>query len=146
MTELFLIVCIADRWVALPTSDIESAVDIGPIVAVPRAPPTVRGLAALRSRVVTVVDTAIALGMPPSINPTRAVIAPVQGHHFALLVDALDDVFALERLPLSSGLFLDRHWAACATGIVEHGGKPLLILDLSRLAPGANVGGTALAA
>jgi purine-binding chemotaxis protein CheW len=70
------------------------------------------------------------------------VIAQVQGHHYALLVDALDDVFALERLPLSPGLALDGAWAASACGMVDRGGEPLLILDLSRLVPG----NTALAA
>ncbi|MDP1026020.1 chemotaxis protein CheW [Sphingomonas sp. KR1UV-12] len=137
MTELFLIVQIAARWVAVPATEVESAVDIGAIVAVPHAPSTIRGLAALRSRVVTVIDTCTALGLPPCTEAKRAVIAQVQGHHYALLVDALDDVFALERLPLSSGLPLDGQWAACASGMVDRDGEPLLILDLSRLVPGA---------
>ncbi|MFS0771468.1 chemotaxis protein CheW [Sphingomonas sp. 1P08PE] len=142
MTELFLIVRIAERWIALPATQVESAVDIGTIVPVPRAPATIRGLAALRSRVVTVIDTGAALGLSPGSQATRAVIAQVQGHHYALLVDALDDVFALERLPLSPGLALDGAWAASACGMVDRGGEPLLILDLSRLVPG----NTALAA
>ncbi|GGB34852.1 hypothetical protein GCM10011380_25350 [Sphingomonas metalli] len=135
MTELFLIVSIAGRWVALPATEVKSAVDISGIVAVPRAPAAVRGLAALRSRVVTVIDTAVSLGGPPTEPVTRAVIAEVQGHHYALLIDALDDVFALERQPLSPGLGMEGQWTACATGIVEREGEPLLVLDLSCLVP-----------
>jgi purine-binding chemotaxis protein CheW len=136
MTELFLIVRIAGHWVAMPATDVESAVDIGQVVAVPRAPASIRGLAALRSRVVTVVDASVGLGLGAQTSCRRAVIAEVQGHHYALLVDALDDVFALERQPLSGGLALDGPWAACATGIVERDGEPVLIVNLDRLIPG----------
>ncbi len=146
MTELFLIVRIAERWVAMAATEIESAVDITTIVPVPRTPPTIRGLAALRSRVVTVIDSCVVLGLPSSTTAKRAVIAQVQGHHFALLVDALDDVFALERQPLSPGLYLDGHWAACASGLVERDGEPFLILDLARMVPAATAGAGAMAA
>ena len=50
MSELFLIAHLAGRWVAVAASQVDSAVDIGEVVAVPCAPPAVRGLAALRSR------------------------------------------------------------------------------------------------
>ena len=136
MTELFLIVRIGNRWAALPAIEIESAVDLTAVVPVPCAPPTVRGLAALRSRVVTVIDTHVALGLPSSPQAARAVIAPVQGHHFALVVDALDDVFSHERQPLPSGLSSEGLWGQCANGIIEHDGRPLLVLVPARLVPG----------
>ena len=135
MSPLFLIVRIAGRWVAVRATDVESAVDIGPITPVPQAPKAIRGLAALRSRVVTVVDTSVSLGLGKMTNPGRAIIAGIQGHHYALLIEALDDVFPLEPQPLSSGLAFNGTWRACATGIVEREGEPMLILDLARLIP-----------
>ena len=65
MTELFLIAHVAGRGVAIPASLVDSVVDIADVVRVPRADPCVRGLAALRSRVVTVIDTGLALGLAP---------------------------------------------------------------------------------
>ncbi|WP_333994147.1 chemotaxis protein CheW [Sphingomonas sp. 22R3R2A-7] len=86
--ELFLIAHIAGRGVAIPADQVASVVDIGDVVAVPLAEPSVRGLAALRSRVVTVIDTGTALGLAPTPDAARrAVITQVDGHHYAILVD-----------------------------------------------------------
>lgn len=134
--ELFLIAHIAGRGVAIPADQVGSVVDIGDVVAVPRVDRSVRGLAALRSRVVTVIDTGTALGLAPTpTTAKRAVITRVDGHHYAILVDSLEDVAPFERLPLSSGLALNSGWAAAAAGIVEQDGEPMLVLDLTAVVP-----------
>ena len=133
---LFLIAHIAGRGVAIETSQVDSVVDIAEIVAVPRAEAAVRGLVALRSRVVTVIDTGTALGLDPTPDSARrAVITRIDGHHYAILVDELEDVSVFERQPLSPGLALDRGWAQAGVGLVERGGEPLLIVDLAALVP-----------
>jgi purine-binding chemotaxis protein CheW len=134
--DLFLIAHIAGRGVAIDTTQIDSVVDLSPVVAVPRAPSAVRGLVALRSRVVTVVDTGIALGLAAMpVDARRAIITRLDGHHYAMLVDSLEDVASFARQPLSSGLALDRGWAAAADGMVERDGEPMLVIDLARLVP-----------
>ncbi len=136
MSELFLVAHIAGRGVAIDAAQVDSVIDIGEVIPVPRAATYVRGLAALRSRVVTVIDTGTALGLAPT--PTgmrRAVITVVEGHHYAVLVDSVEDVAPFARLPLSSGLALQGGWAAAGTGIVERDGEPLLILDLTAVIP-----------
>lgn len=135
MTELFLVARVAGRGVAIETSQVGSVVDIGEVVAVPGAPAAIRGLAALRSRVVTVVDTGLALGLAPTAGGRRAVITKVDGHEYALIVEALEDVAPFARLPLSPGIALDRGWAVVGTGMVERDGEPLLILDVAALVP-----------
>ncbi|WP_242095579.1 MULTISPECIES: chemotaxis protein CheW [unclassified Sphingomonas] len=136
MTPLFLIAHIAGRGVAIDTTQVDSVVDLGEIVAVPCAPGAVRGLAALRSRVVTVIDTGTALGLSATATSAkRAIITRVDGHHYAILVDALEDVTMLERVPLSSGVTLDRGWATVGTGMVERDGEPLLVIDLAAILP-----------
>ncbi|SFO16425.1 chemotaxis protein CheW [Sphingomonas sp. OK281] len=142
MSELFLVAHIAGRGVAIVAAQVDSVVDIGEIVAVPRADAFVRGLAALRSRVVTVIDTGTALGLDPTPDSVRrAVITGVEGHHYAILVDSVEDVAPFVRLPLSSGLALHGGWASAGVGIVEREGEPLLILDLAAI-----ISDTALAA
>jgi purine-binding chemotaxis protein CheW len=134
--ELFLIAHIAGRGVAIETAQVDAVVDIAEVVAVPRTEASVRGLVALRSRVVTVIDTGTALGLEPTpASARRAVITRVDGHHYAILVDSLEDVALFERQPLSPGLALDRGWASAGVGLVERDGEPLLILDLAALVP-----------
>jgi len=139
MTELFLIARVAGRTVAIPTQQVGSVVDLGEVIAVPLTERAVRGLTALRSRVVTVIDTHLALGLPAEPGPIeagrRAVITRIDGHDYAVLVDALEDVAPFERLPLSLGLALDGGWRAAAAGLVERDGEPMLVLDLSVLVP-----------
>ncbi|MES3153270.1 chemotaxis protein CheW [Sphingomonas faeni] len=136
MTELFLIAHIAGRGVAIDAAQVDSVVDIGEIVAVPRADAFVRGLAALRSRVVTVIDTGTALGIAPTPDTVRrAVITIVEGHHYAILIESVEDVAPFARLPLSAGLTLQAGWAIAGTGIVERDGAPLLVLDLTAIIP-----------
>ncbi|PZO74928.1 MAG: chemotaxis protein CheW [Sphingomonas taxi] len=136
MSELFLVAHIAGRGVAIAAAQVDSVVDIGEVIAVPRADAFVRGLAALRSRVVTVIDTGTALGLEPTPDAVRrAVITVVEGHHYAILVDSVEDVAPFARLPLSSGLALHCGWATAGTGIVERDGEPLLILDLAAVIP-----------
>ena len=135
MTELFLIAYVAGRGIAIPAAHIDSVVDIGEIVPVPCAEPAVRGLAALRSRVVTVIDTGVALGLVPLGKTARAVITRVDGHYYAVLVDSLEDVASFERRPLSFGAALGPGWRRAATGLVERDGEPLLVLDPTALVP-----------
>lgn len=133
---LFLLAQIAGRTVAIESDQVESVVDIGAIVPVPRADRQVRGLAALRSRVVTVLDTRAALGLEPGPNAaSRAVITIVDGHHYAVLVDALDDVAPFELAPLAAGIVLDKGWLSVGRGIVERDGEPILAIGLSALIP-----------
>lgn len=140
MSELFLLACIAGRNVAIRSDEVESVVDIADVVPIPRAAEHVRGLAALRSRVVTVIDPALALRISrPSQPARRAVITRVEGHHYAVLVEALEDVASCALQPLSCGLALDKGWANAAIGVVDRGGTPVLALDVSRLVTGAEL-------
>ncbi len=134
---LFLIAQIAGRTVAIESGQVESVVDIGTIVPVPRSERQVRGLAALRSRVVTVIDTRAALGLDAgSREATRAVITIVDGHHYAVLVDALDDVAPFDLAPISAGIVLDKGWRRIGRGLVERNGEPILAIALDALIPG----------
>ncbi|WP_404333329.1 chemotaxis protein CheW [Sphingomonas sp. MMS12-HWE2-04] len=136
MSHLYLIAQVAGRAVAIDSDQVESVVDIGEVTAVPRASKHVRGLAALRSRVVTVVDTQSALGVETASEARRAVITRVDGHHYAMLVDALDDVAPFDLLPLGGGVALDAAWRGAGRGIVERDGEPILAIDLAALVPG----------
>ncbi|MFM9829562.1 MAG: chemotaxis protein CheW [Sphingomonas sp.] len=138
--KLFLIAHIAGRAVAIDAEQVDSVVDIGEVTPVPSAQVQIRGLAALRSRVVTVIDTCAALSLPPSPKaPSRAIITQVEGHHYAILVDSLEDVALFAWSPVSSGITLDSGWRKAGCGIIDRGGDPILVIDLSVLIPGVAV-------
>ena len=134
---LHLFAHVSGRAIAVPAEAVESVVDITAIVPVPRAHPAIRGLAALRSRVVTVVDTWQALGLPAGpLGASRAIVTTVDGHQHAVLVDTLEDVAPLDVVPLPPGLALGACWSTIATGTAERAGEPLLVIDLARLVGG----------
>ena len=141
MTELFLIARLAGQWVAVAADQVESVVDIGDIVTVPCVERSVRGLAALRSRVVTVIDTNSALGFEASgTTPSkRAIITVHDGHYYAVTVDALDDVAPFTRLDVA-GVIGPRSadaagWNHVGVGLITRNDEPMLIVDLARLVP-----------
>ncbi len=132
---LFLLARIGGRGLAIDAAEVDSVIDIGAVVPAPGAPETVVGIAALRSRVVTVVDTWTALGLPTTQRSPRAVVTRVEGHDYAMLFDAVDDIADLEMTPLANGMTLDGAWSAAAHGLVEHEGEPMLAISLAGLVP-----------
>jgi purine-binding chemotaxis protein CheW len=137
MSDLFLIAEIGGRAVAIGADQVESVVDIATVTPVPLADGRVRGLAALRSRVVTVINSCVALGLPcPGDAARRAVITHIEGHPYAMLVEGVEDVAAYELQPLTSGIALDAGWKSVGIGVVEHHDEPVLVIDLRALVPG----------
>lgn len=132
-SDLFLIAHLAGRAVAIRADQVASVVDLAAVTPVPRAAAHIRGLTALRSRVITVIDPCVALGLTPAETVRRAVITQVDGHHYAVLVDALEDVAPFELVPLASGVVLEGGWAGTGCGEIERDGEPLLVLDLRTL-------------
>ncbi|MFV0624628.1 chemotaxis protein CheW [Sphingomonas sp. ac-8] len=128
MSELYLVARIAGQALAIPSDHVGSVVDVAEITPVPRMPRHLLGLAALRSRVVTVIDTPVLLGLAHSCagNP-RAVVVDGEGHSYALLVDRVEDVVGLERC--APGDAIEAAWMRVARGSVERGGTPIPVVD-----------------
>lgn len=139
MAELLLIVRLAGERVALPASEVEAVVELEAITPVPRAAAHVKGLAALRSRVLTVIDGPTALGAGCMSEAPEAVIVPSDGHSYVLLLDAVEDVVEADeaRLPLRAPLA--PQWARVASHMVKAGGDLLLLVDPHTLIAGPAV-------
>jgi purine-binding chemotaxis protein CheW len=139
MDNLHLLASIAGERVAFDATAIESVVEIDALTPVPRAPVHVAGLAALRSRVLTVIDTHAALGFGAmERRPLMpAIIAMVDGHLYGLLVDSIDDVAPLSASPAPIRGRLGPGWARVAPLGVEHEGSLILLIDPAALIEGA---------
>jgi purine-binding chemotaxis protein CheW len=121
MERLFLIATIAGTEVAISSDCIESVVNIGEIINVPKSNPLVAGLIALRSRVLTLIDCQYAItGRRADTSKGRlAVIANISGHAYALLVEAVKDVVPVQADAIKPASKLDPRWSGIVSDVVE---------------------------
>jgi purine-binding chemotaxis protein CheW len=139
MNELLLIVTIAGQRLALRAADVQSVIEVGSLTPVPRAPRHVAGLSALRSRVLTAIDCRRCVGLTEDADTAPAAYAVVvehDGHSYALLVEAVDDVttsvsdIEVVRAPLGQG------WENMTQGMMETAEGPLLLVDIGAMIAG----------
>ena len=138
MNQLLLVVVIAGNRVALPASKVEGVVELDVLIPVPRAPSHVAGLSALRSRVLTVIDCtrSLGLGETPASEVREAAVVEIDGHHYALLVDLVEDVIDAVGDPVPVRAAMERGWERASRGLVETENGPLLLIDVAVLVAG----------
>ena len=139
MKKLLLVVSIAGERVALPAAAVESVVELDTLIPVPRAAPHVAGLSALRSRVLTVIDCmrSLELGETNCANGIReAAVVELDGHHYALIVDLVEDVVETLSEPQPVRAAMGPGWERVSQGMVETESGPLLLIDVAALVGG----------
>ena len=135
MNELLLMCMIAGRRAAIPAIRVQSVIEIDEITPIPGAPSFIRGLTALRSQALTVIDCRVALGFESAGDPvgSRAAVIAEGGHLYALVVDDASDVEEIEgEIQQLRGGF-GPQWANAAVGMVETPRGPAIILDIPAL-------------
>jgi purine-binding chemotaxis protein CheW len=139
MSELLLIVTIGGQRVALPAAAVESVVELDTLIPVPRAAPHVAGLSALRSRVLTVIDCMRSLELGTSDTSAgirEAAVVELEGHHYALIVDIVEDVVEAIGEPSPVRAAMGDGWERVSKGMVETEVGPLLLVDVEALVSG----------
>ena len=138
MAELLLIVRLAGRRIALPASDVEAVVELEGLTPVPGAARHVAGLSALRSRVLTVIDSWASLGVEDDagIGTIEAIVVPSGGHTYALLVEQVEDVVESTGAPVPFKASPGAGWSRVSSGMVEAGDDLLLLADPHALIAG----------
>jgi purine-binding chemotaxis protein CheW len=139
MNEMLLVVVLAGRRAVLPAIVVNSVIELAEVTPVPRAGAHVTGLAALRSRPLTLIDCALSLGAgrePTDPGTCRAVVVEHEGHLYGLLVEAADDIVAALGEPGPLGADPGPGWSRIATGRVETEAGALPFLDIAALIAG----------
>ena len=136
---LLLIVTIAGQRVAFQADAVESVVELDTLIHVPRVQPHVAGLSALRSRVLTVIDCmrSLELGDTDCSDGIReAAVVELDGHHYALIVDVVEDVVEAlsDQTPVRAAM--EDGWERVSLGMVETEEGPLLLVDVAALIAG----------
>jgi purine-binding chemotaxis protein CheW len=138
MADLLLIVRLDGERIAIPAGEVESVVELEALTPVPGVPPHVAGLAALRSRVLTVIDCVAALQSDRRIAKVGdAVVVVAEGHPYALLVDSVEDVVDAEGEVGPVRTALGGGWARVARGMVEAQGQLTLLADAQAFIAGS---------
>ena len=119
MMSLVLIATIAGERVAIDAAVIEAVVDLWQVVPVPLAAEHVIGVAAVRSRVLTVIDAAAAVGLRAKATGNRAIVIDAGGHRYALRVDAIAEVVAPSGPVLPFEGHIGDNWRAVAIGTID---------------------------
>ncbi|MGB7373870.1 chemotaxis protein CheW [Pontixanthobacter sp.] len=134
MSGLVLIITIGGTRAAIAAPAVDSVMELDNVYPVPRTPRHVAGLAAIRSQTMTVIDCKAALGLhPASLHSGRCPVVAVDGHMYALLVDAVEDVVEtisdVRDIPGGYGAA----WTAVALGMIETASGPVLLIDPAKL-------------
>jgi len=142
MSALLLVVTIAGERVAFAAEAVESVVELDTLIPVPRAAPHIAGLSALRSRVLTVVDCrrSLELGKAEAADGIReAAVVELDGHHYALIVDLVEDVIEALSEPAPVRAAMAGGWERVSLGMVETETGPLLLVDVAGLVAGSEL-------
>ena len=137
MDRTLLLISVAGERAAIASDIIRSVVELDAITPVPRSPEHIAGLAALRSRAMTVVDCRSSLALAEASDPTRlAVVVDIEGFLYALLVDDVVEVVPFDGEPNELRADLLPGWARASVGMVETTAGPALVLDPVKLIEG----------
>lgn len=144
MGETLLMTMIGGRRAAIRAAEIQSVVELEQIIEVPAAPVHVAGLAALRSRALTVIDACKAIGVDCSVpmGQRRAAVVDVGGHGYAILVEQADDVVEATAEAIKPDVTLGDGWDRIASGVVETGIGPAILIDVAALVAGVGSSGS----
>ena len=138
MDALYLIAHLNGACVGIDSSAIESIVHVQDVVPVPRCDASVAGLFALRSRVLTLIDTQyLVTGVRQHAEKgALAVVVEIAGHQYGLLVDKVEDVVSIEERQFEDRVKPASEWASLVKHTASVDGRLVMILEPSSLVDG----------
>lgn len=134
--DLFLFASVASTPVAIPASELEAVVRLGEIVPVARSAPYLRGLAALRSRVLTIIDVRARIVGELTALPhdPLAIVAMIDGHGYGLIVDAVSDIGHPAGAVETAHGRVDACWQPFVHGMLVHEQQTHIVVSVHDLA------------
>ena len=141
---LYLIADLAGSRVTIESSQVESIVHVPDIVPVPKCDPSIAGIFALRSRVLTLIDTQFHItGKQQSVQKgSLAVVTEIAGHQYGLLVDKVHDVVPIAVAQADSNIRPPAAWNRYVDHIATHECELVMILNTDTLVSGQMVPAT----
>lgn len=135
---LYLVADLAGSRVAIESGLVESVVHVPEIVPAPKSDPVIAGIFALRSRVLTLIDTQYLITGVPQ-RPEKgalSVVTEIAGHQYGLLVDKVHDVVAIDTQQAETSIQAPAVWARYVDHISSIDGSLVMILNTASLVAG----------
>jgi purine-binding chemotaxis protein CheW len=141
MRSLYLIAHVNGACVGIESSSIESIVHVQDIVPVPNCEPSVAGLFALRSRVLTLIDTQYLITKSPqkAEKGALAVVVEIAGHQYGLLVDKVEDVVPIGEAQFENNIKPSAEWGRLVLQTASVDGRLVMIIDTDALVCGRDL-------
>ncbi len=113
-----LVFKVQNEQFAIPLTEIQEIMTILPLTPVPHAPPAIRGIINVRSKVATAIDMATVLGISTAAKPEHMILAAFEKNLYALLVDTLVGVVrtSADHLRTTPDLFAAKSAATYVSG------------------------------
>lgn len=136
--KLYLIADLAGSRVAIESGLVESVVHVPDIVPAPMSDASIAGIFALRSRVLTLIDTQFLITGVQQVprKGALAVITDIAGHQYGLLVDKVHDVVAINTDRAETNVVPPTVWARYVSQIATEDGALVMILNTTALVCG----------
>jgi purine-binding chemotaxis protein CheW len=135
MSGLYLFAHINGTSVAIRTDEVEGVVRLRELSPVPAVAGYVAGLAALRSRVLTMIDAAALIrGTKAEWDGQDdeagfAVVCQISGHSYGIMVEAVEDIQTVESPVLPVCGRIDDVWQPFVQGVIELDGKACFVVS-----------------
>lgn len=135
MKQLFLLAQIAGTEIAICSCVVELVISVGDVVEIPGSDPTIAGLFALRSRVLTLIDSQFRVTGRKNKVPhgSFAVMVEIDNHIYGLIVDRVMDVIQIEEQAVSQISRVDPKWQSLVDNVVEVEGRVIMVVDPASL-------------
>lgn len=135
MKRLYLVAEISGSRFAIPADTVESVVTASEVIPVPLAAPMVAGVAALRSKVITVIDTIASIngGLAAVSKGQSLIVVHVGDFLYGLAVDAVHDVCECVAEPEKLGAAFEAGWRRISIGAIEADGSTIAVIDPTAL-------------
>lgn len=131
MEHSYLLAETGGQIFALPSDAVDAVATVSAISPVPLADRHVAGIAAVRSKVMAVVDGGLAIGgtAVAGTGEIAVVVVEIDGHHYGIAVDDVHDVVEREAAPQQVGAAFSEDWRRLAKGFIEINGEPVVVVD-----------------
>lgn len=128
--QLYLLCRVGDSRIGIPANAIEAVAPVADLVPVPHSSAVIRGVAAIRSRLLTVLDTARLTGAPalPDDGAGLMIVTSIDGHGYGLLVGEVDDVVSLRSLRETPS-HLSKSWRDIAPTMADFRAHTVMVVE-----------------
>lgn len=131
MSKAFVIAEVAGLRIAFAADQIDQVIEIDRLVQVPGALSVVAGITTLRSKILTVIDVARAVGAVDYASSSRlAITADRNGCGYAFLIDRVEAVVDTQGDVEPIQIRLHADWQRCSIGTIDTPGGRTLVGDL----------------